>query len=99
MACSYVDPVSQIPLAPSDFGSLNGTQLLSPTRSRLCFLNRTQLIRSIARNTNVVVALKNELEVAKFESGRLAEFCETAGRDNDLINEVISDLEECLLGH
>lgn len=66
-ACSYVSLISQIPLTPSNFSSLNSTQLLSPTLSRLHFLNGTQLIGSIARNADVVIALENELEVAKFE--------------------------------
>ena len=67
-ASLYVTFDSQIPLAPRNFSGLNGTQLLSPTRSRLRFLNGTQLVGSVARHANVVIALENELEVAKFES-------------------------------
>lgn len=67
-ACLYGTLDSQIPLAPSDLSSLNSTQLLSPTRSRLRFLDGTQLVGSVARHANVVVALENELNVAKFES-------------------------------
>lgn len=67
-ACLYATLDSQIPLAPSNLSSLNSTQLLSPTRSRLRFLDGTQLVGSVARHANVVVALENELNVAKFES-------------------------------
>ncbi len=67
-ACLYVNLVSQIPFAPSDLSSLNSTQFLSPTWSRLRFLNCTQLVRSVARHADVVVALENKLEVAKLES-------------------------------
>lgn len=66
-ACRFVNLISQIPLTPSNFSSLNSTQLLSPTRSRLHFFNGTQLIGSVARYADVVIALENELEVAKFE--------------------------------
>lgn len=66
-ACLDVILVSQIPLAPSNFSSLNGTQLLSPPRSRLCFLDSTQLVGSVARHADIIVALENELEVAEFE--------------------------------
>lgn len=65
--CIYVNLVSQIPLAPSYLGSLNSAHFLSPTRSRLRFLDGTQLVGSVARYADVVVALENELEVAKFE--------------------------------
>ena len=63
----HVDLISQIALAACHFSSLNCTQLLSPTRSRLRFLDGTQLVGSVARHADVVVALENELEVAKFE--------------------------------
>lgn len=65
--CLCARLVSQIPLAPSYLSSLNSTQLLSPTRSRLRFLDGTQLVGSVARHANVVIALENELEVTKFE--------------------------------
>ena len=67
-ASLYVNLVSQIPFAPSDFSSLNSTQFLSPTWSRLHLLDGTQLVGSVARHAEVVVALENELEVAKLES-------------------------------
>lgn len=59
--CLYGNLISQVSLASCDFSSLDSTQLLSPSRSRLRFLDGTQLVRSIARHANVVVALENEL--------------------------------------
>lgn len=95
----YVVLISQISLASSNFSSLNSTQLLSPTRSRLRFFDGTQLVGSVARHADVIVALENELEISKFEGRRLAEFCEAAGCDNDLVDKVISDLEKGLHWH
>lgn len=66
-ACLYVNLVSHIPFASGNLSSLNRTQFLSPTRSRLRFLDGTQLVGSVARHADVVVALENELEVAKLE--------------------------------
>lgn len=50
---------------------LNSTQLLGPRLCRLDFLHCAELIRRIARNANVVVALKDNLQIANVELRRL----------------------------
>ena len=54
---------SKIRLSPCHFCSLDSGNFLSPTGGRLHLLHRTQLIRRVTWNTNIVVALKNELDV------------------------------------
>lgn len=67
-ACRYYIFDSQIPLPPSNLSSLNSAHLLGPTSSRLGFLDGTQLVGSVARHANVVIALEDKLNVTKFES-------------------------------
>ena len=66
-ACLHRDTVSQIPLPPSNLGSLNSAQFLSPSGSRLRFADGTQLVRCVARDADIVVPLQDELEVTKLE--------------------------------
>ena len=89
-------PTSQISLPTSDLRSLHSAQLLSPGRRRLHLLDGAQLIGSVAGNTDVVISLEDELQVAQFEGRGLAEFGEFAGGDDDLIDEVVGDLEKGL---
>jgi len=63
---------------------------------RLELLHRTDLIRSISRHANVVVAFQNELDVANLEIGGVTELGETTRRRNDLIDKVICYLEDGL---
>lgn len=84
-------------LALSNLGSLNGRHLLSPTLSRLRLLDSTQVISSKARDAHVVVAFKHELDVANLEGGRGAEFGETTGCCDDIIDKVVGHLEDELI--
>lgn len=86
----------QITLPTCNFGSLYGTQLLRPSLCRYDLFDSAQLVRSVPRNSYVVVALKNELDVTHFEGRGLAEFGKTAGSDNNLVDEIIGNLEEGL---
>ncbi len=56
------------------------------------------LVRGVARDADVVVALQDQLDVAEFEGGRLAQLGETAGARNDRVDEVVGKLEHCLFG-
>ena len=75
---------------------LNCAQLLSPSLGRLDFLHSTKLIRSIARDANVVVAFKDNLQVTDIKLRGLAQFGELAGAADDLVDEIIGYLEKCL---
>ena len=66
-ACLHRDVVSQIPLSPSNLGSLNSAQFLGPTGRRLRFSDGTQLVRCVARYADIVVPLQDELEVTKLK--------------------------------
>ena len=66
-ACLSRIIISQVPLSPSDLGSLDSAQFLSPPGSRLRFSDGTQLVRCVARYADIVVPLQDELEVTKLE--------------------------------
>jgi len=69
---------------------------LRPTLRRLEFLHRTNLVRSVAWHTDVVVAFKDELDVADLESRGVTELGKTTSARDNLINEVICDLKDGL---
>lgn len=93
MRCHY--PIRGLfSLALSNLGSLNGRHLLSPTLSRLRFLDCTQVVSGKARYAHVVVALEHELDVADLEGGRGAEFGETTGCCDDVVDKVVGHLED-----
>ncbi len=58
---------SQIALTTCDFGGLNGTHLGNPTLCRLELSNCPDLITCVAWDSDIVVAFKNELNIANFK--------------------------------
>ena len=87
----------QISLPSCDLGRLHGAQLLRPRLRRLHLLYCPQLIRGIARHADIVVALEDHLQITDFQLGRVPQLCEAAGRDDDVVHEVVGDLEEGLV--
>ena len=86
--------VRLLSLALGDLCSLNGRHLLSPALSRLRLLYGTQVVSCKARDAHVVVAFQDELDVSNLESGGWAQFGETAGCGDDIVDKVVSHLED-----
>lgn len=91
-----VGVLSDITLSSRHLGSLHGTHLLSPSLGGLNLSHCSELIGRVARDTNVVIALQNDLDVTNFESGGLAEFGKFAGGDDDVVNKFVGNVEENL---
>lgn len=81
-------------LALSDFGSLDSGHLLSPALGRLGLLDGAEVIGREAGDTHVVVAFKDELDIAQLEGRGRAQFGETAGLGDDFVDEVVGHLED-----
>lgn len=92
------DEPSQLPLPARNLRSLDSRQLLRPSCRGLHLLHGAQLVARETGDADVVVALEDELQVADFELGGLAELGELAGGDDDLVDEFVGDGEEDLLG-
>lgn len=86
-----------ITLPPSNLTRLNRTHLIDPTLRRLKLANGTDLIRRIARDTDIVVALEDELDVADLEGLGAAGFGALAGCCDDLVDELVGDGEDGLI--
>lgn len=86
-----------IPLPPSNLTRLNRTHLIDPSLRRLKLADCTDLIRRIARDTDIVIALKDELDVADLEGLGAAGFGALAGCGDDLVDELIGDREDGLV--
>jgi hypothetical protein len=86
----------------SDLRSLDSRHLLSPGLGRLGFLDGAEIISGEARDTHVIVTLKDKLDVAQFESRGGAELGEATSLRDDLVDEVVGHLEDelgrCQLG-
>lgn len=87
---------SDVSLASHNFGSLHCVHLLSPTRGGDQFADGADLVRSIAWDADVVVALQNELDVADVEGRRFAQLAELARGADDGVDEVVCELENGL---
>ena len=81
-------------LALRHLSSLHCRHLLRPALSRLRFLNGAKVIGGEARDAHVVVALQDELDVAKFEGRGGAEFGQTAGSSDHVVDKVVGHLED-----
>lgn len=86
-----------IPLPPGNLTRLNRTHLIDPTLRRLKLANGTDLIRRIAGNADIVVALENELDVADLQCLGAASFGALASCGDDLVYEFVGDGEDGLL--
>lgn len=76
---------------------MDGRHLLGPTLGRLGFLDGAKIVRGKSRDTDVVVTLKDELDVADVEGGRRAQLGETAGGSNNLVDKIVRHLEDELI--
>jgi hypothetical protein len=56
----------------------------------------SDFIRCVARNANVVIALKYDLDVANVELRRIAELGQFASVANDVVDKVICELKNSL---
>ena len=83
-------------LAAGDFSSLNSRHFCNPSRRGLNLANSTDLIASVAGNTNVVVALKRELDVTDLEDFAAALFGHLACVMENLIDEGVGHCEHGL---
>lgn len=86
-------------LTLSDLGSLDSRHLLSPALGRLRLLDSAEVIGREARDTHVVVALEDELNIAQLEGRGRAQLCETTGLGDDFVDEVVCHLEDELEGN
>jgi hypothetical protein len=62
---------------------------LHPARRGIVSADGAQLVGGVAWDTDVVVALENELEVAELEVVGLAQFGDFAGGSDDLVDESV----------
>lgn len=83
--------------ALSDLGCLDGRHLLGPTLSRLGFLDGAKVVRRETGDTDVVVTLEDELDVPNVKGRGRAQLGETAGRSNNVVDEIIGHLEDKLV--
>lgn len=77
---------------------MNGTHLRDPGWGRLNLADGTDLIAGVARDTDVVATLKGELDIADLEDLAATFLGVLAGGLEDLIDEVICDVEDGLVG-
>lgn len=90
-------PHSRI-ILPHDLGRLHSIHLLRPTRCRLEFADRANLIERVTGHANIVVALEHNLHVADVEGGVWADLCQAARRCYDVIDEIVGETEDGLGG-
>jgi hypothetical protein len=88
--------VLDLRLPTHDLGSLNSFHLFVPSGSRDQLPYGADLIGGVSWDADVVVALKDQLDVADVELGRLAELRKLASISEDGVDEVISKLKDCL---
>ena len=86
-----------IPLPTRNLARLNRTHLIDPPLRRLELANSADLVRGVARDTDVVVALEDELDVADLEGLGAAGFGALAGGGDDLVDELVGDGEDSLM--
>lgn len=77
-----------------DLGGLDGGHFLGPALGGLGFLDGAEVVGGEAGDAHVVVAFEDELDVADLEGGRGAQFGETAGGRDDVVDEVVGHLED-----
>lgn len=90
-----VTPSSNIILA-HDLGSLNGIHLLRPARRRLELAHRPDLVQTVARHADIVVALQHDLDVADVEGRIGPDLGQPAGRSDDVIHKVVGEVQNGL---
>lgn len=61
------------------------------------FLDGTNLIRRIARDTDVVVSFEYQLDIAELERVGVAEFGYSTCGGDDLVDEIVGELKDCLM--
>lgn len=83
-------------LPTHDLGGLNSFHLFVPSGSRNQLPYGADLIGGVSWDADVVVALKDQLDVADIELGRIAELGKLASIGEDSVDEVISKLKDCL---
>jgi len=76
--------------------SLNSLHLANPTRRRLELAHSSQLIQTVTRDANTVVALEHHLNVLDLQRLALSEFGQLASPRDDVVDEVIGQRQNSL---
>lgn len=92
-ACS-----SQIRLPPRNLTRLHRAHLGDPPLGRQKLAHSADLVRGVAGDADVVVALEDELDVADLEGLGAARLGALAGGCDDLVDELVGDGEDALGG-
>jgi hypothetical protein len=83
-------------LSAHHLGRVDRFHLVHPTCCWHDLAHGTHFVGSVARNADVVVALEDELEIADVKLGRLAQLAELARAADDVVDKVVSELEDRL---
>lgn len=92
----HLRPRLKVRLPTHNLRRIHRTHLIRPALRRHNLAHSPHLIRRISRNTNVVVALENDLDIADVELWRVAELAKLARVADDVVDEVVSELEDGL---
>jgi hypothetical protein len=84
---------SIVRLAAHDLGRVDGAHLVMPGRRRVHAPNDARLIKRVAGDADVVVALEHRLDVADVERRVGTQLGELARTDDDVVDELVSKLE------
>jgi hypothetical protein len=87
---------SQVSFSTSDLGCLNGAHFGDPPLGWLELSDCPNLITSVAWNANIVVTLKDKLNVTNLKTLGATCLGTFAGRVDDLVYELIGDRENAL---
>jgi hypothetical protein len=86
----------KVRLAAHDLGCINSIHLSGPALRGHNLAHSPHFIRRIAWDTNIVVALEYDLNVADVELRRITELGKLAGVAYDVVDEIVSKLEDGL---
>ena len=89
-------PPLKVRLPTHNLRRINRTHLVRPALRRHNLPHRPHLIRRISWNTDIVVALKYNLDIADVELGRVAQLAKLARVADDVVDEVVGELEDRL---
>ena len=86
----------KIPLARHDLGGLYRAHLGDPLSIGLHLANRPELVTGVARDTDVVGTLQNELDVADLKNLGSSLLCIAGRRVEDTLREAIGETKDGL---
>ena len=89
-------PRLKVRLPTHDLRRVHRTHLVRPALRRHNLPHSPHLIRRVSWNTDIVVALENDLDIANVELGRVAQLAKLARVADDVVDEVVGELEDGL---